>query len=133
VNTTPLPCSSADSCTPRIAFRRPLPAAAIGGFELDELGVVIAETVGRLDVDRDGVAGFFHVERSFDLRQHSRVSAVQIGDRFRARFEQHAVGVEELERKRDDRVGNDVHRLSVRWGNRGQRCGAGAERGAAKR
>ncbi len=38
---------------------------------------------------------------------------MQVGDRLVGRFEQHAVGVEELERQRDDGVGKNVHRRSL--------------------
>ena len=66
----------------------------VGGFELDEFGIVVAETVGGLDVDGDGIAGLLEIERLLELRQHPRMSAVKVGDRLVRGLEQHAVGVE---------------------------------------
>jgi hypothetical protein len=43
-------------------------------LELDELGIVIAEAVLRLDVHGDRVAGLLEIERLFELRQHARMS-----------------------------------------------------------
>ena len=78
-------------------------------LQLDELGIVIAESVFRLDVDGDGVAGLLEIERFLELRQHARVPAMQVGDRLVRGLEQNAVGVVELEGQRDDGVGEDVH------------------------
>ncbi len=59
---------------------------AVGGLDLDEFGVVVAEGVGGLEADRDRVAGLLVVERFLELGQHARVTAVQVGDRLGRRI-----------------------------------------------
>ena len=46
------------------------------------------------------------------------MTAMQIRDRLGGRFEQRAVAVEELERHRDDGVGENIHQDSVDWDGR---------------
>ncbi len=98
----------------------------VGRLELDELGIVVAESVFRLDVDGHRVAGLLEIERCLELRQHAGVPAVQVGDGLVRRLEQHAVGVEELEGQRDDGVGEDVHGRPV--GEEEGRAGAASAR-----
>jgi hypothetical protein len=88
--------------------------SSVDVLELHELRDRNRRSRPRLDVDRYRVAGLLEVERFLELRQHARVPAVKVRDRFARGLEQHAVGVEELERQRDDGVGENLHGISGR-------------------
>ena len=94
----------------------------------DHLGVVLSERVVGLEGYRDRVAHLLEVERLLDLREHAGVAAVEVRHRLAGLLDQGVLVVEELERDRDDGVGEDVHRGLGRGqirgvGSRSLRCG----------
>jgi hypothetical protein len=76
------------------------------------LNAAVAERVDRLERDRDRLADLLVHQRFLDAREDARVTAVQVRDRLARFLDQRVAGVEQLEGERDDRVGEDIHRIS---------------------
>jgi hypothetical protein len=96
---------------------RDLGRQPLDGLDFHELRVVVAESVGRLDIHRHRIAGLLAIERRLQPRQHARMPAMQVRDWLVGGLEQRAVGIVELEGERHNGVGEDVHRRSRREGS----------------
>ena len=77
---------------------------AILRFYPDELRVVLAEGIVRLEHDRARIAGTLFGERRLDLRKDAVVAAVQVGNRVARFLDQLARHGVELVSERDDGV-----------------------------
>ena len=68
------------------------------------------------------------IERLLDLGKDAGMAAVQIGDRLPCFLDQAVTGIEQLERDRNDGVGENIHRWALAAGKRLAQYIRGAER-----
>ncbi len=87
---------------------------ALAVFDLHQRGIVVAEGVFRLHLDRRRIARLLAVELFLDFRQGVLVATVQVDHRLRTFLDQVVLRVRQFVVHRHDRIFGNLHRTSFR-------------------